>query len=263
MILGGIIMADKRKPITINKNKIREELEKKQILEIQKELVRDRRYRVWMMTFLLFALLFTISFGSIENPFQYTFSKIGNRFNITNRIVFIIWAISTGAIIQASVLALMKIEKYSNNRHIIFVTLGSFFLVASAVIPSLPEFPFWTWMHLFTAGFSALFLTMGFFPFAIWVARENPRLRKVIIAWTSVTWGGGAFWYITLGNTGMFEMWFFVCLIVFLLYLILVLFEEKIVKQSIILLRDEENLNIGIEKIFIDLEKSKNRTKSK
>ena len=250
-------MATKKKKININKKEIREELEKKQILEIQKELIRDRRYRMWMMAFLLFALLFTISYGSIENPFQYTFSKIGNRFNITNRIVFIVWAISTGTIIQASILALFKIENYKNRRQIVYIASGSFFLVASSVAPSLPELPFWTWIHLATAGFFALFLTMGFFPFAVWIARENPRLRRVIYVWMAVTWGGGSFWYITLGNTGMFEMWFFVCLIIFLLYLSLVLFEEKIVKQSIILLKDEENLNIGIEKIFIDLEKQK------
>lgn len=266
MFLGGNIMAERKKKISIDKKKIREELEKKQKLEIQKELIRDRRYRVWIMTFLLFALLFTVSYGSIENPFQYTFSKIGNRFNIGNRIVFVIWAISTGTIIQASILALFRIEKYTNKRHFIFIASGTFFLVASAVIPSLPEFKFWTWMHLLTAGLFAVFLTMGFFPFAIWVARENPRLQRVIYVWMAITWGGGSFWYIALGNTGMFEMWFFVLLIIFLLYLCLVLFEEKIVKQSIVLLKDEENLNIGIEKIFVDLEKdkrSRNRDKEK
>ncbi len=262
MFLGGISMTVKKSKMNINKQEIREELEKKQILDIQLELIRDRRYRIWMMAFLLFALLFTISYGSIENPFQYTFSKIGNRFDITNRIVFIVWAISTGTIIQLSILALFKTENYHNTRQVIFVASGSFFLVASSVAPSLPDLPFWTWVHLITAGFFALFLTLGFFPFAIWVARENPRLRRVIYVWMTITWGGGSFWYIALGNTGMFEMWFFVCLIVFLLYLSLVLFEEKIVKQSIILLRDEENLNIGIEKIFIDLEMKK-KTKPK
>ena len=37
------------------------------------------------------------------------------------------------------------------------------------------------------------------------------------------------------------------------------LFEEQIVKQSIILLKDEDNLNLGIEKIFINLEEEKRR----
>ena len=256
-------MATNKTRKMIDRDKIKAELEKKQILEIQKDLIKDRRLRFILMSFLLLALLFTISYGSIENPFQYTFSKIGNRFTIGYRVVFIVWAISVGTIIQASILALFELEGYKNKKNSIFVISGSIFLIATSVAPSLPDLPFWTWVHLITAGFFALFLSLGFFPFALWVARENPRLTRVIYIWLAITWGGGSFWYIALGNTGMFEMWFFVFFIIFLLYLSLVLFEEKIVKQSAILLRDEENLNLGIEKIFIDLEKEKRDKKNK
>jgi septal ring factor EnvC (AmiA/AmiB activator) len=34
-----------------------------------------------------------------------------------------------------------------------------------------------------------------------------------------------------------------------------VLFEEEIIKKSVRLLTDEENVNLAIEKIFVDLEK--------
>ncbi|AIO19202.1 hypothetical protein KQ51_01325 [Candidatus Izimaplasma bacterium HR1] len=254
-------MAEKKSMKKIDRDKVKEELERKQILDIQKELVKDRRLRLVLMSFLLGALLFTVSYGSIENPFQYTFSKIGNRFNIGNRVLFVVWAISVGTIVQASILALFEIEKYRNKRQTIFIVSGSIFLIATAAAPSLPDLPFWTWVHLVTAGLFAVLLSFGFIPFAFWVARENPRLTRVIHVWLGITWGGGIFWYITLGNTGMFEMWFFVFFIVFLLYLSLVLFEEKIVKQSTILLRDEDNLNLGIEKIFINLEKEKKRKK--
>lgn len=249
----------------IDRNQIKEELATKQILEVQKQLYRDRQVRFIMLTLLLIALMFTLIYGTIENPFQYTFSKIGNRFNITNRVWFIIWAISTGTIIQLSIVTLFKLENYKNKRQSWFVISGSAFLVMSSLAPSLPDLTFWTNVHLVTAGLFALLLTMGFFPFALWVARENPRLKRIIYIWLTITWGGGSFWYITLGNTGMFEMWFFVFIIVFLLYLSLSLFEEKIVKHSIVLLRDEENLNIGIEKIFINLEaeERENRKKKK
>ncbi|MDD2492754.1 MAG: hypothetical protein PHY83_02290, partial [Bacilli bacterium] len=56
-------------------------------------------------------------------------------------------------------------------------------------------------------------------------------------------------------NSGMFELWFFVTMIIFLLYLSLVLFEEKIVKMSVTFLKDECDLNIAIEKIYVNLEK--------
>jgi hypothetical protein len=247
----------------IDKQKVKEELEKRQLISIQSQLTKDRRRRLWLMSFLLAALLFTVIYGTIQDPFQYTFSKIGNRFSLGNRVLFITWAITTGTIIQASVLALFTIEKYKKKMEHIFLLLSVVFLVISSLSPSLPELPFWTWVHLITAGLFALFLTLGFYPFAIWVARENPRLTKTIYVWLGITWGGGSFWYISLGNTGVFEMWFFTSIIIFLLYLSLTLFEERIVKQSILLLKDETNLNWGIEKIFIDLEEREHRKRRK
>lgn len=250
-------MNGNKKLSIIDREKIKEELDRKHILEIQVGLQKDRRWRMILMTFLLGALLFTVIYGTLENPLQYTFSQIGNRFTFGKRVLFIVWAISTGTVIQASVLALFEIEQYKNRLHVGFIVTASFFLIATSIAPSLPEFPFWIQIHLITASLGAFFITLGFLPFALWVARENPRLRRVIYVWMSITWGGGIFWYFALGNTGMFEIWFFIFFLVFLLYLSLTLFEERIVKQSILLLKDEENLNLGIEKIFINLEKEK------
>ena len=246
----------------IDKEKIKQELEQKQFADIQESLYRERNKRMFIMTLLLSALIFTIIFGTMENPFQYTFSKIGNRFSVENRVLFIIWAAYTGFAIQSSILGLFSVEKYKNKFHVSFILIGTVFLLFTAAAPSLDHLPFWTWVHLITAGLFALFITLGFTPFIIWVARQNPRLTRVIYIWLAVTWGGGIFWYFAFGNTGMFEIWFFTFFIIFLLYMSLTLFEEIIVKRSIILLKDEENLNLGIEKIFIKLEE-KDTTKSK
>ena len=250
-------MSGNKKLSIIDREKVKEELIKKHVLEIQHELIKDRRWRMILMSFLLGALLFTVIYGTLENPFQHTFSQIGNRFTFGTRILFIVWAISTGTVIQASILALFEIEKYKSKLHTGYIITASFFLIATSLAPSLPNFPFWTQIHLITAALGAFFITLGFLPFALWVARENPRLRRVVFGWMSITWGGGIFWFLALGNTGMFEIWFFIFFLIFLLYLSLTLFEERIVKQSIILLKDEENLNLGIEKIFINLEKAK------
>ena len=249
--------------LQINKEKIKEELTQKQVFQIQKELLKERRTRIVVMTLLLSALVFTAIYGTIQNPFQYTFSKIGNRFTFANRILFIVWSSYTGFAIQSSVLALFNLEKYKNKMHLTFILISVIFLVFTAAAPSLPDLQFWTWVHLITAGLFALFITLGFYPFVFWVARENPRIKRIIYIWVTVTWGGAIGFYFLLGNTGMFEIWFFILFIVFLLYLSLSLFEEKIVKQSILLLRDEDNLNMGIEKIFVNLEKeSKKKNKS-
>ncbi len=106
-------------------------------------------------------------------------------------------------------------------------------------------------MHVLTSVFYALFLILGLQPFLRYVSRENPRLRKIIAIWQYVIVGGGFLGVIIFGMSGIFEIWFIASVTLFLLYLSLVLYEENIVKKSVELLKDEENLNIGIEKIFV------------
>jgi hypothetical protein len=60
-------------------------------------------------------------------------------------------------------------------------------------------------------------------------------------------------------HSALFELWFFVSNILYLLYLCLVLFEEAIIKKSVKLLMDEENINIALEKTFVNLDKEAKR----
>ncbi len=225
---------------------------------IQEHLLLERRIRITIMSLLLAALLFTTIFGTLEDPLQYTFSKIGNRFN--HRILFVFWAIFTGTGIQSSILTLFKLENYKGNLAYLFIVLGTIFLVITALVPAFAEkYPLWTWIHVVSAGLYGLFLSLGLAPFIFFISKENPRLRLVIKIWSVVIWVGSFFWMFLLGNTGIFELWFFGSMIVFLLYLSLTLFEEKIVKRSFLLLKGEEDLNKGIEKIFVRNSKIKKK----
>ena len=76
--------------VIIDKEQIKQELEKKQFLELQKQLTQERKKRFVVMTYLLSALLLTVIYGTLENPFIWTFSKIGNRFSLEYRMVFIV-----------------------------------------------------------------------------------------------------------------------------------------------------------------------------
>lgn len=250
--------------ISINKELIKEELALTKRLELQKQLTSERKKRLLIMSFLLSALIVTIIYGTLENPFVYTFSKIGNRFSIQHRALFIGWAGYTGFAIVASILALMTLERYTVKKHYTYIVIAAGFLVVTSLAPSIPEdLPFWYYTHLLTSGLFALFVTLGFYPFIAWVTVENPRLRKTVYIWLGITWGGSIFWYLSYGNRGLFEMWFFVFFIIFLLYLSLTLFEERIVKLSIRILRDEDDLNKGIEKIFINLDEERKRRHKK
>ncbi len=216
-------------------------IENNQLNSIIVSLKEERIKRTMIMSLLVSALLLTIFFGTIENPFQYTFSKIGNRFTVTNRILFIVWAAYTGFSIQTSVLFLFELECYNKKNHYAYIHIATLFLIISALTPSLDHLIFWTKIHLLSGGLFGLFLSLGFTPFTLWLAQNNPILKKTIYVWLFITWGGGITWYFLLGNTGMFEIWFFTSFILFLLYLSLHLFEKVIISQSIILLKEESN----------------------
>ena len=223
-------------------------------LKIKRQLLRERSSRILVMSLLLAALLFTVFFGTLENPFKYTFSKIGNRFDY--RILFIIWALFTGLTIQFSLIQLFRLERFSLSKAYKYIIASTFFLVATALAPSMREmYPFWFWIHKVTGVLFFLFLTLSMYPFMKFVSSENPRLRKVILSWAIIIWGGVLFWAIIYGNTGVFELWGLASMLIFLLYLSLTLFEERIVKQSIKLLKGEQDLNLGIESIFVNWEK--------
>jgi hypothetical protein len=105
--IGGIFMVSS---IEIDKEKVKEEYIEKNLFDLQKDLLRQRRIRMFVMSILLAALLVTVVYGTLENPLEYTLSNIGNFFDY--RLFFIIWAIITGIAIQSSIVALFKLEEY-------------------------------------------------------------------------------------------------------------------------------------------------------
>jgi len=237
----------------IDKEEIRTELIRKNLFQMQVDLTRQRRLRILVMSLLMASLMLTVVYGTLENPFQYTFSNIGNFFDY--RIFFIVWAIVSGLAIQVSIVALFRLENYKAKSSYLFVGLAAFFLVLTSLIPALKDiYPFWHWLHTACAIVFALFMLLSLIPYVLFISRENPRLRLVLKLWMVVIWIGSLFPLILFGTSGLFELWFFVSLIIWLLYLSLVLFEEKIVKLSVAFLKDEPNLDLAIEKLYVNLQ---------
>ena len=232
---------------------VREELQKKNLYDIQRELTVQRRTRTGVMSILVLALVFTFVYGTLEDPFVYTLSNIGNFFNY--RVVFIIWSIVSALAIEFAVLALFKLEEYPNRTGYTFIYIATVLIIITGIVPALKEtYPLWHYIHTGTSGALAIALYIAIVPFSKWVSKENPRLRKTIIVWQIAIWIGSILMIVLYWHSALFEIWFFVSTILFLLYLSLVLFEEKIIKISVKLMMDEENLNLAIEKIFVNLE---------
>ena len=182
------------------------------------DLYKQRRNRMIVMSGLIITLIMTAIYGTLENPFQYTLSNIGNFFSY--REVFIIWSIIAGASIQTACVTLFKLEKFDQRRAFTFIIYASIAIVATAIIPALKDtFPFWHFVHVLTSVFYALFLILGLQPFLHFVSKENPRLRKIIAIWQYVIVGGGFLSILLFGMSGIFEIWFIATVTIFLLYL--------------------------------------------
>ncbi len=238
---------------TPNYEEVREELIRKNLYDIQRELTLQRRSRTVLMSLLLFSLVFTVVFGTLEDPIANTLSRIGNFYNF--RVLFIAWAIISGISIEVCLLALFKLEKFTSKSAHVGVYLAAIFLIATGLIPAFKDlYPILHAIHVLTSILYGVCLYIGLFPFSLWISRQNPRLRIYVKIWQIVIWAGSILLFIFFQVSGIFEMWFFTLNLVFLLYLSLVLFEEKIIKISMKLLTNEENINLQIEKVFVNLE---------
>jgi hypothetical protein len=213
-------------------------------------LYKQRRNRIVVMSGLLITLIMTAIYGTLENPFKYTLSNIGNFFSY--REVFIAWALVAGFSIQTACVSLFKLEKYEQKISFTLVIYASIALVLTAIIPALKDtFPFWHFVHVLTSVNYGLLLVLGLFPFVRFISEYNPRLRKINRIWQYVIVGGSFLSILIFGMSGIFEIWFIASTTIFLLYLSLILYEENIVKKCVHLLKNEDDLNVGIEKIFV------------
>jgi hypothetical protein len=234
----------------MDESKIHDPKFRKTHLHVICDLYKQRRNRMIVMSGLMITLIMTVIYGTLENPFKYTLSNIGNFF--TYREIFIIWAVIAGASIQTACVTLFRLEQFKQKRSYTFIVYASIALVLTAIIPAIKDtFPFWHFVHVLIAINYALFLILGLQPFLRYISKENPRLRKIIAIWQYVIVGGGFLSVLIFGMSGIFEIWFIATVTMFLLYLSLILYEENIVKKSVELLKNEKDLNIGIEKIFV------------
>lgn len=238
----------------LDTKQIKREFEDKQLIDVHKKLTQSRRFRRLVLGHLLTALLMTVVFGTLENPFQYTLSAMGNRFAVSHRVFFIVWGTYVGFAFFVSIFALHRLENYNKPKELMLVFLAWVMLFISTLIPSLPSMPFWKFLHIVTAVLFSLLLAVGSLPFFRFVSEENPRLRKPIYAWLLITYGGGAIWVMLLGNKGIFEMWAIAIYLILMMYISMMLFEESIIKYCVEILKDEKDLNLGIEKAYAQLD---------
>lgn len=163
-------------------------------------------------------LVITISFGTRESPFDYTLSMIGNRFDA--RFDFIIWGIITAALLVVYVLHIFKLGAFKHEKARKQLIRSGIFLVLTVLTPAIEEL--WPILHKLHAVFGALFgfsLVASIYYFIKYIKAYNRKLFSVSFLLLMLSAGGSVLLLFLFGNTGLFELFFFISIVFVLLFL--------------------------------------------
>ena len=195
------------------------------------EVNKLRQERFIAISLLLIILLITMVYGTLKNPFIHTFSKIGNYFSY--RTWYIAWAVTVSFCMHTTTILLFRLGKYTSKLGYGGIACASFFLIITAIIPSLKEqLPLWHVIHKWTTFFYVMSMITSLYPFFIYLSRKIPRLKVLLRNWQLLILIGSLTSLIIQGQTGIFELWFYFSLVTLMLYLSWTLFTEAINKAS-------------------------------
>ena len=117
---------------------------------------------------IVFMPLYTLWFGTLQNPFEYTLSMIGNRFDMMTE--FIIWGVVTGLLIVFYLLHLYRKVEYRDKKARRFLVYSNIFLVLTVLTPAVEEVNSLTHkLHFLVGSLFALFLSLSIFFLALYI----------------------------------------------------------------------------------------------
>lgn len=169
----------------------------------------------------IFAILviptYTFLFGTKESPFYFTLSMIGNL--VEYRKGFILWGVVTGLLLTFYIYRLYVLKAFDHPRAKKLLFGSLLFLVLTVLIPAVEELPFLRKLHAAMAVLFALSLTASLYLFIRYLAAIDQQitLRSTWMLFSIVGISIGLFFI--LGSTGIFELFFFLSLSVFLVLL--------------------------------------------
>ena len=178
----------------------------------------DRKYLDYLTIFSLIAIpLFTWLFGTRESPLDYTLSMIGNKFGY--RINFIAWGISVGLLLTFFTLRLYVLKSFRNPRARRLLIWSLIFLILTVLIPAVEHLPILSKLHAFAAVAFGLSLSASLYMFIRFLhsidKKVSIRSKRILMMVVS----GSILLFFLFGNTGIFELFFFFSITLFLFIL--------------------------------------------
>jgi len=175
----------------------------------------DRAYLNYLAVFALIAIpLFTWLFGTRESPLDYTLSMIGNKLGY--RINFITWGISIGLLLTFFLLRLYVLKSFRNPRARRLLIWSLIFLILTVLIPAVEHLPILKRLHAIAAVAFGLSLSASLYMFVRYLRSidEKVSIRSMWHLLTVVF--GSLLLFFLFGNTGVFELFFFFSITLFL-----------------------------------------------
>jgi len=182
---------------------------------------RETLGRGYMKYFALFALLiiplYTYLFATKESPFYYTISMIGNQFDY--RMGFIVWGVITGFLLTFYIGRLYVLKSFKNARGHRLLIWSHVFLILTVAIPAVDHLPFLKKLHMVMAVLFGLSLLTSLYLFIRYLGEIDQRISLKSSWMLLIVLGGSLGLFFLLGNTGVFELFFFFSLTIFLVIL--------------------------------------------
>ena len=162
--------------------------------------------------------VYTSSFGFKQNPFTYTFSMIGNQFEQMTQ--FIICGIVTGGLLVFFIGWLFKHAAYKDKKARRLLIWSNVFLMFCVATPAIREIdPIAHKLHALWGGLFGISLCMSVYFFIKHLIATNKNVSPRALMYYNIVVFGSIACLLFFGNTGVFELFFFITLSILLMVL--------------------------------------------
>lgn len=162
--------------------------------------------------------VYTLIFGTKEDPFINTLSGIGNSFD--HRVGFIFWGSITGLALVYYTLHVFAKTDYEDRRSRRFLYASQICLILTVLTPALKDvFPFWHFVHVVFSTLFALLFVASILLFIQYLSRSDTSLSKRTLSLLIGCVGTSVLSLFLMGLNGVVEILFFTGIAVFLFVL--------------------------------------------
>lgn len=192
------------------------------ILERKMIRMEDKKTQRFLDFGLILAIIMTISLATKKSPLDYTFSMIGNWFQY--KTTFIIWGLITGTLLTIYFIKLFNETNYTNKKSVRYAYLSGIFLILTVITPTANQEPIekalrqtHVDLHLILSLLFIIFILMTLYSFSKYLATINKQISLKSMKFLLISVGGSIFLLTTFGMVGIFELFFFISIFIYLI----------------------------------------------